>query len=198
MIRQPSQPPSHRELDEKCGIKKYYGKFRGTVYNNIDPKGLGRVQVTVPDIQPGPLLHYATLCTAIGGIQNGLFAVPPVGSGVWIEFEAGNIDYPLCTGCFWGSKAEVPKLGKGVEKPLLSSIALQTPSQSGITISDQPVGDKGGIQIQTISGAKISITQGQIKIDNGLGASIEMVGPTITIKALKVDINNGALSVLGP
>lgn len=198
MIRPSQQPTSHRELDAKCDIKKYHGKYRGTVYNNIDPKGEGRVQVTVPDIQAGPLLHWATLCTPIGGLQNGFYAVPPVGTSVWVEFEAGNIDYPVCTGAFWGSQGEIPKLGKGVEKPLLSSIAIQTPTQSGITISDQPVGDTGGIQIQTVSGAKISITQGQIKIDNGLGASIEMIGPTISIKALKVDINDGALSVLGP
>ena len=178
------------------GIRKYYGKYRGTVYNNIDPKGLGRVQVIVPAVQATPLLHFATLCTPISGIQNGMYAVPPIGAGVFVEFEAGDIDYPICAGGFWGSSAEVPRLGKNAQKPLLNSMALQTTTQNGITISDFPTGDTGGVQITTIFGAKISITLGQIKIDNGLGASIEMIGPTINIKALKVDINNGALSVI--
>ena len=30
--------------------KKYYGKYRGTVVNNIDPLQIGRIQVQVPDV----------------------------------------------------------------------------------------------------------------------------------------------------
>ena len=29
---------------------KYYGKYRGTVVNNIDPQQIGRIQVIVPDV----------------------------------------------------------------------------------------------------------------------------------------------------
>ncbi len=191
--KQNGDTASLESLNEKC--KVYLGKYRGTVYNNIDPKSEGRVQVVVPAVQATPLLHWATLCTPIGGLQNGIFAVPPIGTGVWIEFEAGDIDYPICTGCFWGSGAEVPNLGKNVQKPGINSLAIQTLTQSGITISDTPVGDDGGIQIRTISGARISITQGQIKIDNGLGASIKMIGPTIAIDASTVMINKTSLVV---
>lgn len=183
---------------EDCGNRKFYGKYRGTVYNNIDPNGMGRVQVIVPAVAPTPLLHWATLCTPISGLQNGMYAVPPIGSGVWIEFEAGDTDYPICSGGFWGSSAEVPRLGKNAQKPLINSVALQTTTQNGITISDFPTGDSGGVQITTIFGAKISITLGQITISNGPGmASIEMRGPTISINAPGgVSINNGALSVI--
>lgn len=176
--------------------KQYFGKYRGTVINNIDPKGEGRVQVIVPDIQVTPLLHWAVLAAPVAGIQNGMYAVPPIGSGVFVEFERGDIDYPICAASFWGSSAEIPRMGKAVQKPILSSLALQTPTQNGITISDMPAGDTGGIQIKTTFGAKISITTGQIKIDNGMGASIEMLGPTIKIKGLQVDINDGALTVI--
>ena len=30
--------------------QKFYGKYRGTVINNIDPLQLGRLQVDVPDV----------------------------------------------------------------------------------------------------------------------------------------------------
>ena len=30
--------------------QKYYGKYRGTVLNNIDPMQMGRLQVQVPDV----------------------------------------------------------------------------------------------------------------------------------------------------
>ena len=29
---------------------KFYGKYRGTVVQNIDPQQIGRVQVIVPDV----------------------------------------------------------------------------------------------------------------------------------------------------
>ena len=88
-------------------------------------------------------------------------------------------------------------MGKDVQVPVLSSLAIQTPTQNGITISDVPTGDRGGIQIKTTFGAKISITTGEIKLENGLGASIEMKGPQIKINApAGVDINGGALNII--
>ncbi|HHS83781.1 MAG TPA: baseplate assembly protein, partial [Gammaproteobacteria bacterium] len=30
--------------------QKFYGKYRGTVINNIDPMQIGRLQVQVPDV----------------------------------------------------------------------------------------------------------------------------------------------------
>ncbi len=40
----------------------------------------------------------------------GLFAVPPVGANVWVEFEGGDPDYPILAGCFWG-RARLPAPG---------------------------------------------------------------------------------------
>ena len=31
----------------------------------------------------------------------GFFMIPPIGASVWIEFEHGDPDYPIWTGCFW-------------------------------------------------------------------------------------------------
>ena len=42
---------------------------------------------------------------------SGLFLVPPVGANVWVEFEAGDPDYPIWAGCFWGT-GEVPALAR--------------------------------------------------------------------------------------
>ena len=38
----------------------------------------------------------------VAGSGVGLFTVPPVGANVWVEFEGGDIDYPILAGCFWG------------------------------------------------------------------------------------------------
>jgi uncharacterized protein involved in type VI secretion and phage assembly len=180
--------------DAEAGVRRYLGKFRGTVVNNVDVKGIARLQVQVPDVSPLPLVGWALPCAPVGGIQNGFVAVPPIGSGVWVEFEQGDPDYPIWTGCFWGSAAEVPSRSKPVTVPLLQSITLQTPLRNSVVISDLP-GPAGGVQIRTGTESKINVTDVSIEIDNGKGASIQLVGPVIRINASLVNINNGALTI---
>ncbi|MEO5658417.1 MAG: phage baseplate assembly protein V [Polaromonas sp.] len=163
------------------------GKYRGTVINNIDPMQIGRIQAMVPDLAgfiPGT---WAMPCVPAAGINTGFFTVPLIGSGVWIEFERGDADYPIWVGGFWGSAAEVPVLAHAVP-PGVTGFTLQTPLKNGLVISDVP-GPTGGILIQTTTGAMISVSDVGIIISNGKGAIINMTGPT-------VDINLGALTVI--
>jgi uncharacterized protein involved in type VI secretion and phage assembly len=166
---------------------KHFGKYRGMVLNNIDPMQMGRLQVQVPDVTGLAPASWAMPCAPVAGIQNGLFALPIIGSGVWVEFEHGDIDYPIWVGCFWGSAAEVPALARATP-PALSSITMQTQLQNGITISDLP-GPSGGIMIKSATGATLIVNDTGIYIQNGKGASIVMTGPT-------VNINTGALTVV--
>ena len=164
-----------------------YGKYRGTVVNNIDPLQTARIQVIVPDAAgfiPGT---WAMPCLPMAGINSGVFTVPMIGSGVWIEFERGDTDYPVWTGGYWGSAAETPVLSHAVP-PGISGITIQTALKNGLVISDLP-GPTGGILIQTTTGAMISVSDVGIIISNGKGAIINMTGPT-------VDINLGALTVV--
>lgn len=165
-----------------------YGKFRGTVTESADPLQLGRIKAIVPGVDgfiPGT---WALPCLPMAGINAGLFVIPKPGSGVWIEFERGDPNYPVWTGGFWGSVAERPVMSNTVP-PLIDGITLQTTLKNGITISDVP-GPTGGILIQTTSGAMISVNDLGIIISNGKGASITMTaGPM-------VDFNLGALQVL--
>lgn len=167
--------------------EKFFGKYRGTVINNVDPMQMGRIQVQVPDVAgliPG---SWAMPCLPVAGINMGLFTLPAIGSGVWVEFEQGNPEYPIWTGCFWGSAAEVPAMARLVP-PAVSGITLQTTLKNGIVISDVP-GPTGGILIQTTTGAMISVSDTGIVISNGKGAMINLTGPM-------VDINLGALTIV--
>ena len=167
--------------------EKFYGKYRGTVVNNIDPQQIGRIQAIVPDVSNIMLSSWAMPCVPVAGIQTGMFAVPPIGAGVWVEFEQGDPDYPIWTGCFWGTAAEVPALARTVP-PAVSGITLQTVLQNGIVISDVP-GPTGGIMLKSMTGATIMVNDTGIYIQNGKGASIIMTGPTVTI-------NQGALTII--
>ena len=88
---------------------------------------------------------------AVGGIQNGVFTIPIPGSGVWVEFEQGDPDYPIWVGCFWGTPAEVPALARLIP-PAVPGLVYQTPLQNGIAISDVP-GPTGGIMLKSTTGA---------------------------------------------
>lgn len=163
-----------------------YGKYRGTVVNNVDPEQIGRLQVIVPAYSPIPI-SWAMPCLPWGGINQGVFTVPLIGAGVWVEFERGDPDYPIWTGCYWGNTAEVPVMAKMVP-PAVPGFTIQTALKNGIVISDVP-GPTGGILIQTSTGAMISVSDTGITISNGKGAIINMMGPS-------VDINAGALTVI--
>ncbi|HEV3166198.1 MAG TPA: phage baseplate assembly protein V, partial [Isosphaeraceae bacterium] len=134
--------------------KKYYGKYRGTVVQNIDPLQIGRIMAIVPDVSNLVPTSWAMPCVPIAGKQMGVHIVPQIGSGVWIEFEQGNPDKPIWTGCYWGSVAEVPALAL-IGLPVSPSIVLQTAGQNTIMISDLP-GPTGGILLKTKTGAFIS------------------------------------------
>ncbi|MBX3637764.1 MAG: baseplate assembly protein [Rubrivivax sp.] len=164
----------------------FLGKFRGVVVNNVDPMQIGRIQAIVPDVSPIPS-SWAMPCLPWAGINTGVFTVPPPGSGVWIEYERGDPDYPIWVGGYWGTAAEVPVLARAVP-PAVPGITIQTTLKNGLTISDVP-GPTGGILIQTTTGAMISVSDVGIIISNGKGAVINMTGPT-------VDVNLGALTVI--
>ena len=166
---------------------KYFGKYRGTVVNNVDPMMMGRLMVMVPDVAGLLPSSWALPCWPVTGIQMGIYAVPLIGGGVWIEFEQGNPDYPIWTGCFPGSTADIPALALA-GNPVSPSIVLQTSLQNTIMISDVP-GPTGGILLKTTTGAMISVNDVGITISNGKGAIITMMGPS-------VDINAGALTVI--
>jgi uncharacterized protein involved in type VI secretion and phage assembly len=165
---------------------KYYGKYRGTVVNNVDPLQVGRIQVMVPDVSNIMLSSWAMPCAPVGGIQMGMFAVPLIGAGVWVEFEHGDADFPIWVGCFWGSKAEVPTY-PSLTPPALPGITIQTPLQNGIIINDVP-GPLGGIVLKTAT-ASLVVNATGIYLENGAGASITMLANTVTI-------NKGALVVI--
>ncbi|HKM74530.1 MAG TPA: phage baseplate assembly protein V [Acetobacteraceae bacterium] len=168
-------------------MAQYYGKYRGTVFNNIDPMQMGRIQVVVPDVTNVLPSTWALPCVPMAGPQCGEFTVPPIGAAVWVEFEHGDRDYPIWTGGFWGSAAEVPALAIATTPPL-QAIVLQTVGQNTLMISDMP-GPTGGFLLKSATGALISINNVGITISNGQGATIVLSGPSVTI-------NEGALSVV--
>ena len=72
----------------------YYGIYRGTALNTLDPLGQGRMQVVVPAL-PSVTLAWASPCRDYKNTQT----MPPIGTQVWVMFENGNISHPVWMGC---------------------------------------------------------------------------------------------------
>jgi hypothetical protein len=86
---------------------RVYGKYKGTVANNLDPENYGRLQAFVPKVFDKVPTGWAWPCVPYGGPTSGFFSIPPVGAGVWIEFAGGDTSQPIWAGCYWG-KGELP------------------------------------------------------------------------------------------
>ncbi len=171
--------------------QRFYGKYRGTVVENIDPEQIGRVIVQVPDVLGEIPSSWAMPCVPAAGIQSGMFIVPPIGSQVWVEFEQGNPNQPIWTGGFWGLVASVPVLATAPPAiPPGQNILLQTTGQNMLLLSDAPpTPATGGIILKSATGAMIVVNATGIYISNGQGAVLTLIGPA-------VDVNLGALTVI--
>jgi uncharacterized protein involved in type VI secretion and phage assembly len=172
--------------------KSFYGKYRGSVFNNVDPDQRGRLQLYVPDVLGDLPSTWAEACVPLAGPTGtpmGMYLVPPIGTAVWVEFEAGDPDHPVWVGCIWGGEdsSSLPSQAKqGL--PGAPSIVMQTLGQNSLVISDVP-GPSGGITLKAASGAMIAINELGITISNAQGATVELSG-------LKVSINGDGLEVI--
>jgi uncharacterized protein involved in type VI secretion and phage assembly len=166
--------------------RRFYGKYRATVLSNVDPLQKGRLLLQAPDVDGLLPTTWALPCFPFVGRQMGMWALPQLGAGVWVEFEGGDPDYPIWTGGWYASAAEVPALALAAA-PGLPNVVLQTQGQTTLMLSDT-AGPTGGILLKTVTGALISINDIGITLSNGKGATITLTGPTVTV-------NNGALIV---
>jgi hypothetical protein len=163
---------------------RFFGKYRGKVVNNLDPQQQGRVQVDVPGVFGSGQLAWAMPCVPFAGPGVGLFLVPPVGANVWVEFEAGNPDYPIWAGGFWG-------VGEAPASPAVAEMKVLKTDAISVTLSDLPGG--GGLTIEVsppavAMAAKLAITSSGIEISTGPAKIV--LGPA------GVSINDGALEVV--
>ncbi len=193
-----------------------FGKYRGRVENNNDPMQLGRIQVSVPPIYGDGKLSWAMPCSPFAGNKVGFFALPPVGSNIWVEFEGGNPDYPIWSGCFWGT-GEVPAT------PAIEDIKIFKTAGISMKFSDAKGGggftlevsspavsmplkivlNSSGIEINNNNKSTIKMTSAGIEIDSPPGNikmsqdGIEIKSPPSSIKlsSSSIDIKNGSSSI---
>jgi len=143
---------------------RFYGKYRGLVVDNNDPLMRGRLKAMVPVVLGEMPSGYAEPCVPYAGTTSGLYAVPPIGAGVWIEFEGGDPSRPIWTGCWWAT-GEAPISEKGAPPTPFRKILR---SETGLIVSLDDT--MGTVTLSDIAGLNIVV--------------IKVLEATIEIRAL--------------
>lgn len=157
----------------------FHGKFRGVVSDNRDPLMLGRIRAKVQDVFGENESGWALPALPYAGNGVGLFLIPPENASVWIEFEHGDPEYPIWTGCFWAQ-------GEPPASPAVAEMKVLKTDTATITLNDLP--GAAGITIETALGMKIVIDAKGIEITNGQLASIKLAQSTVSINGNALEV----------
>jgi uncharacterized protein involved in type VI secretion and phage assembly len=148
---------------------RFFGKYRGTVVNNEDPTSRGRIKVRVPAVM-GTAEIWALPCLPLAGPGMGVYLIPEVGAGVWVEFEAGDPSYPIWSGGYWGD-GQTPADNEGTNASATLKV-IRSKEGLMVTLNDQEqvitVSDKDGKNVVTID-----VMAGKITVKGATKAIVE-------------------------
>ncbi len=165
---------------------RYHGKYKGFVADNADPENLGRLKLKVPSILGQDVVTgWAMPCLPYGGSSDqGFFFIPEIDAGVWVEFEEGDLEYPIWVGTFWskpGGASEVPKPADSQLPP--TSKIIKTKKGHTIELEDKDGGEK--IKLLHSNGALI-------EFDSNGNIKIEAKGKTVLIEGTNIKLGANA------
>ncbi len=150
----------------------YFGKYRGVISDVNDPMRLCRVRARVPDVLGTRETGWALPCLPFAGQGMGFYATPKVGANVWIEFEHGDPEYPIWSGCFYTATTEVPA---NALVPPMPKALLRTATGNSLLLDDTP--GLGGIQLKTQTGECLKLSTLGLELFDALGQKVFSVGP---------------------
>jgi len=168
-----------------------FGKYRATVVSTNDATQRGRLQVRIPAVL-GDLEVWAMPCVPYAGDGVGFYSLPPVGSGVWCEFEGGDPSYPIWVGCFWADG----------QLPETSDQQIKIWKTAQLTLRMDDANDE--IRLEASSGSKITIVD-KVETVSGQGThTVESSGVTssgggtgkVEVTSSSVSVNSGAFEVM--
>lgn len=160
---------------------RFYGKYRGSVAS-VDVTR-GRITAYVPAVLGSTPTGLCDPCVPYAGSQVCVAFLPEVGSGVWIEFEGGDVSYPIWSGCYW---RDVTAQGEQQGSEMPSTVAAQTTkviqTKSGHKIILEDNDQSQSIVINDANNNKITLDQNGLKLEDCNQNSIQLTSSGITIQ----------------
>jgi uncharacterized protein involved in type VI secretion and phage assembly len=153
---------------------RFYGKYRGAV-TQVDASTM-RIKAKIPSVLADQESGWCMACVPYAGKDVGFAFLPEIGAGVWIEFEGGDVSYPIWTGCYW-RKDEPPSDAAAAVKAIVTKEhkLLFDDDAPEITLSDS--------------------SQNKVSLESS-GLTLERGGNKIEISDSEVNVNDGALEVV--
>jgi hypothetical protein len=162
----------------------FFGKYRGRVENNLDPNQQGRLPVSCAAVLGEGKHSWALPCVPFAGKGVGFFMLPLKGANVWVEFEGGDPDYPIWSGCFW-NKGEAPAKPAQAEMKVLKT--------DGVTLTINDTKGGGGFTLEV----KPPVVSMPLKLVlNSSGIELKNGAASVKLTPSSVSINKGALEVM--
>lgn len=172
---------------------RFFGKYRALVVDNDDAEGLGRLKVRVPSLLGSQVVTgWAAPCVAYGGgPDRGMLFVPEVGDGVWIEFEEGDLEFPIWVGTFWSKPDDQSEVPVRIKPDGSADDTAQQPptrkiikTKKGHTLQFEDAdGDEMVILKEATNGRVITLDKTGIAVDDGAGNRVEITGDGFKIVA---------------
>ena len=154
---------------------RFFGKYRGAV-TDVDASTL-RIKATVPAVLADQPTGWCMPCVPYAGDGVGLAFLPEIGAGVWIEFEGGDVSYPIWVGCYWRDGEQPPDAAPDVK-------AIVTKSGHKLLLDD----DAESITLSDPNGNQMTMDSNGINFARG--------GNSVLISDSEVNVNSGALEIM--
>jgi phage baseplate assembly protein gpV len=153
---------------------RFYGKYRGIVHD-IDAATM-RIKAIVPSVFGENPTGWCMPCVPYAGPNRGFGFLPEKNSGVWIEFEGGDVSYPLWVGGYW-REGEFPSDAAEHVKVIMTG-------DHKLEFDD----DQGTITLTDNNSNSVKLDSSGITLKNGETVSV-------VVSSSSVSVNDGALEV---
>jgi uncharacterized protein involved in type VI secretion and phage assembly len=167
---------------------RLFGVVVGTVTNNQDPDGLGRVKVKFPWLSDQDESTWARLAVPMAGNGRGTYFLPEVDDEVLVAFEQGDPRFPYVLGALWNGKDKPPMDNEDGENNVRM---IQSRSGHKIRLNDK-AGEET-IEISDKNGENklvIDIANNAITLTSKQDITLAAPQGTITLDAQKLDLKS--------
>jgi phage baseplate assembly protein V len=150
--------------------------YSATVVQARDPRGLGRLKVSVPAFDQEVWARHAVL---LAGERQGTWFVPDAGDNVLVAFESGDPRKPVVVGALWNGQERPPE--SNPQRTLLrtkhgativfddgtGSLEVEDSNGNAVKLASDGVTVTASARL-TISASQVEINAGEVEVNTGL------------------------------